>query len=284
MDTLKALFSAVWRYLSSASWFQAVQWPFWACLILLAFGGIYTARIKKNTLLCRGITGMLKLAMIYLALALLHKFMPGYMVTVSQYPFLFLSESAVTLVNPLNIFDRSIGTLAEAFVRLYFLLFLINFGGHIDYHGKNPVSWIACQMATCIAAALVYSLGSYAVSVFLAKISIASGLFYIVIAAILLLVAFFLMFCKFYFIIFRKAGNVTYGNVMKFLTTNWFGALFSVSFFSFLTTVVMLIAINSRGIGRIQLSSFHGFAYLLILAMCGGTLYVFSQYYTERKT
>jgi hypothetical protein len=59
--------------------------------------------------------------------------------------------------------------------------------------------------------------------------------------------------------------------------------LFSVSFFSFLTTVVMLIAINSRGIGRIRLRNFHGFAYLLILLMCSATLYVFSQYYTERK-
>jgi hypothetical protein len=283
MDTLKALFSAVWRYLSSASWFQAVQWPFWACLILLAIGGVYTARIKKNTLFCRGITGALKLTMIYLVVALLTKFLPEPMSEVCEFPFLTISETSLTLVNPLKIFDRSLGSPAEVCVRLYFLLFVINFGSYIDYRGPNPVSWFGCQVATCTASGIAYVAIAPWVNILLRKFMDETEMFYIVIAGFLLLVLFVLMTMKLYFIVFRKAGNVTYGNIMKFLTSHPFGMLFSVSFFSFLTTVVMLIAINSRGIGRIRLSSFHGFAYLLILAMCGGTLYVFSQYYTERK-
>ena len=88
MDVLSALFSAIWGQFAGAAWFQYLKWPFWTCLILIAVGGVYTARNKKNTLFCRGITGSLKLALIYLVIVGLYIIFPSYMSQVSQYPFL----------------------------------------------------------------------------------------------------------------------------------------------------------------------------------------------------
>lgn len=283
MDTLFALFSSFWRYLTGASWFQAVQWPFWVCVILLAFGGIYTARFQKNTLFCRGITGALKLTIIYLVLVLVYKLAPVFMSDVSEYPFLSSSESALTLINPLRLFDRNLGEVAEAFVRLYFLLFLVNIGGSFDYHGTNIASWLGSQIVSCGLAAFVYYYCTYYFSYFLGKLTENTDPMYIVLAICLILPMCILMVMKIYFIVFRKSGHPTYAKVMQFLTAHKFGCLFSITHFSSLTLLAMLTTANSWGLGRIRLRNFHGFAYLLILLMCSATLYVFSQYYTERK-
>lgn len=283
MDTLSALFSAMWQYLTGASWFQAIQWPFWACLFLLAFGGVYTARIRKNTLFCRGITGALKLTMIYLVIVLLYKLAPGYMCSVSEYPFLSMSESALTLVNPLKLFDRSYGAIAEVYVRLYFLLFLVNVCGSFDYNGKNPLSWAGSQGLSCLIAVVVYEMCSYVLALVFDKLSMGTGLFFTVVAIILLLPMCILLLMKICFIVFRKAGNPTYASVMQFLTTQKFGCLFSVTLFSSVSFLAVLIAANAWDIGHIRLSAFSWMAYVLIFVMTTLTLYVFSQYYTERK-
>ena len=282
MDTLSALFSGLWVRLTGAAWFQYVQWPFWAFLILLAIGGVYTARIGKNTLFCRGITGMLKLTLIYLVIVGLYRVIPSYMSTVSQYPFLSMSETTLTLINPLKLLDRPIGAIAELFVRLYFLLFLVNAGGSVDYSGKNALSWAGSQLLSCSFAVGFYELGSYVVTLVLTKLHFSISLYHIIIAALLLLPLAALLLMKLFFIVFRKSGNAVYGGMMKFLTSIKFGTLFSVTFFSVLCALVVLVMANFSGLGRVALANFSWVAHFLITLMCTVTLYVFSLYYTER--
>ena len=143
MEVLSALFSAIWSRFTGAAWFEYVRWPFWTFLVLIAIGGVYQAKFGKNTLVCRGITGALKLALIYMVIVGLYIIFPSYMSRVSQYPFLSMTETTMTLVNPLGLFDRWKTTLPEVMVRLYFLLFLINTAGSFDYSGKGTVSWQA---------------------------------------------------------------------------------------------------------------------------------------------
>lgn len=282
MDTLSALFSGLWSRLTGAPWFQSVQWPFWAFLITIAIGGVYTARIRKNTLFCRGVTGALKLTLIYLVIVSLYRMIPGYMSTVSQYPFLSMSESTLTLINPLKLFDRPAGAIAELFVRLYFLLFLINTCGSFDYSGKNALSWAGSQLLSCTIAVFLYELISGTITKVLMKLHIPSGFYYLGIAGLLLVPAAILLIMKLCFIVFRKSGNNVYGFCMRFLTGMKFGTLFSVSFFSVLCTVLVLVLANSWGLGRMSIANFSWASFLMIAAMCTGTLYVFSLYYTER--
>lgn len=284
MDTLSELFSGLWERLDGTAWYQHVQWPFWTFLILIAVGGVYNARFQKNTLFCRGITGALKLSLIYLCSFGLYLIMPGHMSTVSQLPFLHFSGSSATLVNPLGLLDRPFGAIAETLVRLYLLLFLINACGSFDYYGRNPLSWLGSQVLSCGIAWVAYELVSFGVAIVLAKLHVKAPLFYTIIAVLLLVVLFILLLMKLYFIVFRKSGNPAYGKVMKFLTAQKFGALFSVTFFSILSVLIFLVVVNLYGIGRIALSKLSIPAYVLILTMCLATLYVFSLYYTERKS
>lgn len=282
MDTLSALFSGLWDRLAGAAWFQYVQWPFWAFLILIAIGGVYTARIGKNTLFCRGLTGMLKLTLIYLVIVGLYRVIPSYMSTVSQYPFLSMSESTLTLINPLKLFDRPLGAIAELLVRLYFLLFLVNTCGSFDYSGKNALSWAGSQLLSCSIAVGVYELVTVFATKVLTRLSIPSGLFHIIIAVILLSPLCLLIIMKLCFIVFRKGGNTFYGGLTKFLTGMKFGSLFSVTFFSEVCGLILLVMANLWGLGRVALADFSWIAHFLIALMCTGTLYVFSLYYTER--
>ena len=66
MEKLSALFTTICDRFTGAAWFPNIQWPFWTFLFLIAMGGVYNACFKKNTLFCQGITGALKLAVVYM--------------------------------------------------------------------------------------------------------------------------------------------------------------------------------------------------------------------------
>lgn len=283
METLSALFSTMWGHFTGAAWFQYVQWPFWTFLFLIALGGVYNARFKKNTLFCRGITGGLKLALIYLCCFGLYRIIPEHMANVSQFPFLSISSTTLTLVNPLGLLDRLFTELPGVLVRLYFLLFLINAIGALDYCGKNFLSWLGSQILTCSASVLLYELLTSTATRIWLKVFDDTHWLYLSAAILLLIPLTVLMSMKLFFIVFRKAGNPTYSTIMQFLTARKFGSLFSVSFFSLLAVLIFLVFISLLGHSRMALANFNLVAYTLIVAMCIGTLFVFSLYYTERK-
>ena len=281
MDVLSALFSAIWGQFAGAAWFQYLKWPFWTCLILIAVGGVYTARNKKNTLFCRGITGSLKLALIYLVIVGLYIIFPSYMSQVSQYPFLSMSDTTMTLVNPMGLFDRWNTTLPEVMVRLYFLLFLINTTGSFDYSGKGTLSWLGSQLLSCSIAVGLYEIISFAVLRVWRSVLPVNWLF-LGVAVLLLIPAVVLLTMKLCFILFRKSGNTFYTEAMQFLTAKKFGSLFSVSFFSVLVVLFFLIVLNAFDFSSMAISNFSRMAYLMMILMCSGTLYVYSLFYTER--
>lgn len=281
MDVLSALFSAIWGQFAGAAWFQYLKWPFWTCLILIAVGGVYTARNKKNTLFCRGITGSLKLALIYLVIVGLYIIFPSYMSQVSQYPFLSMSDTTMTLVNPMGLFDRWNTTLPEVMVRLYFLLFLINTTGSFDYSGKGTLSWLGSQLLSCSIAVGLYEIISFAVLRVWRSVLPVNWLF-LGVAVLLLIPAVVLLTMKLCFILFRKGGNTFYTEVMQFLTAKKFGSLFSVSFFSVLVVLFFLIVLNAFDFSSMAISNFNRMSYLMMILMCTGTLYVYSLFYTER--
>lgn len=279
MENLTALFTAICDRFTGAAWFQYVQWPFWTFLFLIALGGVYNARFQKNTLFCRSLVGALKLTMIYLVAVGLHVAFPKYMATVSQLPFLSISEETITLVNPLGLLDRIFTALPQVFVRLYFLLFLVNATGSFDYSGRNLIPWLFSQFASCAAAILIYE----AISLLTIRLwRLPPSWFYNIIAILLLLVATVMITCKLFFIVTKKSGNHAYSVTLQFLTGR-FGSLFTISFFSLLMVTLFLILVNSFGNGRMLLANFNRMAYFLICAMCTLTLCVFSLFYTERQ-
>lgn len=282
METLSALFTAISERFTGAAWFELVKWPFWACVILIAFGGVYTASFRKNTLLCRGITGGLKLALIYLCCFWLHRLVPNGMKFVTEFPLMTITEKQLILDNPLALLLKPFSALPTTMVPLYFLLFSINACGSVDYGGRSKLAWFGSQLLSCpIGLGLYLIVGEFIVKIW-TKLADVSWL-YLIIGALLLLPLSVLMFMKLFFIIFRKAGNPTYAKIMQFLTGQPFGSLFSVTFFSLVSVLVFTLIINLWDMAEMTLARFNGGAYALIVVMCTFTLLIYSMYFTERK-
>lgn len=280
MDKLTTLFHAIGDIFTGSSWFQYIQWPFWTFLFLIAVGGVYTARFQKNSLFCRGMQGALKLALIYMTAVAGYVWIPSYMATVSQLPFLSASSQTLTLVNPLGLIDRWATELPRVLVRLYFLLFLINAVSSFDYSGKNPLVWLGLQIVTCAGAVVFYE----AMSLLIARLWIfPQYLLHNTVAILLLLVAFLMLALKLFFLITRKAGNHTYSVAYQFFTTQRLGSLFTTSFLSLLIVLVFLVALNLFGNSRMELANFNGTAFFLIGFMCMMTLAIYNMLFTERK-
>lgn len=280
MEKLSALFNAICDQFTRAAWFQYVQWPFWTFLFLIALGGVYNACFKKNTLFCRGITGALKLTVIYLVGVGLYVLFPSHMSTVSQLPFLSLTEKTLTLVNPLGLVDRLFTALPEVLVRLYFLLFLINTTGFFDYGGKNFLPWLGSQFLSCSIAMILYELITRPIVRYW---PFSHVWLYLFIAGCLLTPLIILTVMKLFFVVAKKAGNPTYSTVMQFFTAQSFGSLFSVTLFSTLAVLAFLVIVSLCGCSRMSLTRFNWTAYTIILFMSTATLFIYSMFYTERK-
>lgn len=287
MIFLTCLFDAVSKWFDEAAWFQLIKWPFWFFVILIAFGGLYTAIFQKNTLLCRGITGALKLAVIYMFCIGVFLLIPPCMDFVKTLPFITFTEKKLTLVRLSSLFDSVFSDLPRNLVKLYFLLLCINFGAHLDYGGRNWLSWFGCQLITCILPVIVYKGLGKLVNFFLdfltEKFQSFPNFFYTGIAICLLLPLIILMTMKCIFIVFRKSGNPTYSKIMQFLSGEGFGSLFFVTFFSELVLLIFLRVIHSWEMAEITLAAINPFAYILIMLMCIGTLLTYSMYFTQRK-
>lgn len=287
MNFLTCPINTIGDWLTGAAWFQIIKWPFWFFLILVAFGGVYTAVFKKSTLLCRGITGSLKLAMIYMFCIVIYRYFPSCMEFATKLPFITLTDKTLTLIKPQSLFDQPFSDLSRNLVMLYGLLLCVNLGGHLDYGGRNKLSWLGCQIITCAFAVLFYRLSAWLIhkvlSLFAGMFPGITNLYYISVAVLLLAPVAILITMKYLYIVFRKAGNPTYTKVMQFLCSQHFGSLAFVTFFSELVILIFLAIVNAWDMAVIPLASINPVAYVLITVMCCATLLVYSMYYTERK-
>lgn len=287
LTCLSSITDTIGGWFAGAAWFQAVKWPFWFCLILIALGGVYTARFQKNTLLCRGITGALKLALIYMFCIAFRQIFPECMKFVPNLPFITITDETLTLIHPRSLFSHPFTALPQTLVKLFFLQLLINCGGHLDYGGKGKLPWFGSQIASCSIAMLAYDklgdLFNFGINLLTEKFSSFATLFYIAVFLVVLVPLLVLVALKFIFIIFRKSGNPTYTKVMQFLSDKHFGSLPFVTFFSMLFILIFLVVINIWDMAEMTIADFCPFAYILIMLMCCATLLVYSMYYSERK-
>lgn len=276
MDKLMSMLTTIGDILNASSWFQLVKWPFWTLVVILAVCGVYTARFGKKKLMCLGVQGALKLALIYMVAAAGYIWAPSIMANLSQLPFFSASEEALTLVNPLGLLDRWDTALPRVVVRLYFLLFFINAVSVFDYNPPNFLSWFFFQLLSGTISVVLYAALSSAIIRFWPG---SLTLFYNALAILITLCFCLLLALKFYFTFIATNGNATFQSVHMFLTEQKFGMQFTVSAISFVFVVVYLVIAAIAGENRVELDSFNTIAFLLNGIMCTATLYIFSRYY-----
>ena len=283
MEILSALFNAISDRLTGSAWFPYVQWPLWVFVILIALGGVYTACFQKNTLFCRGVTGALKLTLVYLCYYGIYRLAPNAMEFVKEFPFLNITKDTVTLVNPLTLLKSFFTDFPKNMVQLYWLLFFLNFCGHVDYGGRSKSAWTMSQFFSCPIAVCLYQLLGIPFATFFNWLGVDMKWLYVAVSVVLLLPLGILMAMKYIFIVFRKSGNPTYSKIMQYLSGQGFLALFFVTFFSVLVVLTMLVIMHLYGMGSMARANFNHVGYSMLIILCSLTLLVYSMYYTERK-
>lgn len=279
MDKLSAFFTAIGDFLNATSWYQLIQWPFCTLLVILAFCGCYTARHGKGKLVCLAFQSALKLALLYMAATAIYVRFPGFMAKFSQFPFLSLSDEALSLMNPLSLLKNWTTTLPYVTLHLYFLLFCINmFGAIFDYTPANFLTWLGFEALYIGLGVLVYSIISYGARRFWpGPPYMLSGFFVI----LLLLIFAYLGFGKIYYTFVKKGGDDVFQNIYRFLTSQKYGSQFTVSGLAFVVLIAYVFVAILNGHAILEFASFNTIAYILNCGMCAGTLYIFSHYFAK---
>ena len=280
MDTLTSLFTAIGDSLTGASWFDMVKWPFLILVALIALGGAYTVRFNSNsTLLCLGIQGALKLTLIYMATLVCHLWIPSFMLTLKQLPFMSITESSLRLFNPLDILDGLFSSLQSEFVRLYFLLLMINLTTLLDYRGKNFLTWLFLQIASCGLTVGAYAFLSWAIrtalGVFIAPVTKATFI-------ILIIFGIGVVIWKYVLLLLRKQDDPTFTFLYGILVKHPVGRCISTAYFSLLIVSVFLCILNMTGNAALKLAELNLAGFAIIGFLCTMTLYVFNMYYCKR--
>lgn len=279
MDKLTSLFATIGEFLNNTRWYHLVQWPFWTLLVILAFCGVYTARFGKGKLLCHGVHSALRLMLVYIAVSFLYYRCPGFMSDFTPFPLLSYSEEALALVNPLDLLKNWTTDLPQMALRLFFLLFCINFiDALFDYTPANFLTSLGFQALYSCA-----GIGAYiAISYGYRKICPETlGLRNGILISVLLVIFAYLLIGKFIFTFVKKEGNAFFQDAYRIFTTNKYVKQLTISALALLVIFIYVVIAAIFGHSRMEFSSFNYIAYFLNSFMCAGTLYIFSHYYAK---
>lgn len=267
------------EFLNNTRWYPLVQWPFCTLLVILAVGGVYTARFNKGNLLCFAIQSALKLTLVYMVITAMYYKYPEFMSNFSQLPLLSYSESAMSLVNPVDLLKNWTTALPMVSVRLFFLLYCINvMEVTFEYTPANSLSWFGFQALFTSMGVALYAFISYLARRFWpGTIFLLDG----IIAVVLLVIFAYLLFGKIYFTFVKKDGNGFYQDAYRVFTKVKFVSQLTVSALALLVIYGYIVIATLNGHSRMEFASFNHIAFFLNGVMCTVTLYIFSHYYAK---
>lgn len=272
-----SLFTTIGDTLDASTWYQAIRWTFWTMLVILAWGGVHTARFGKKKLIPLAIQGCMKLTLLYLIAAIGHICFRPIMAYFSDLPFLVATDESLSLMNPLALLDRWKTDLPRALVHLYALLFFINLGSVYDYSTPNFIGWLGFQLLFGGCAVGLYGLIFFAISEIMSHWNL--QLFYNIVAMTLTVTFLLLVVFKFIYTFIAKGGSAKFQAIHTFLTSQKFGQQFTVTALSFLFTLAYLVIAAVSGHNHVDYDSIHTVGAILNGLMCVTTLYIYNRYY-----
>lgn len=276
MNEIKTLFTAIGDYFTNSGWYAMVKWPFWTLLFVVAAGGVYCARFGKKTLLNQGISSTLCIVTVYMGAILLCAHFPSLRDDINL-PFLTLTESSATLVDPFTINRTDV---APVFLKLMILLFLINTADSFGSGGKSIITW-----ATTEALAMIIALALYIVILtgINAIIPWVFGKYSIVPVVFIISVGLVIICAKFVFTKVITKSNQYYTKMNKFFTENRMGTLLTTSAMSFLFCGLLQFILHIRAQNVVLFATVNRLGLWIILGMILVVQFIFEMYYQDRK-
>ena len=277
MPDFTSLIAAIGDFFTKADWYAMVKWPFWILLTTVAAGGVYTARFGKKNLICQGVSGLLNLIILYLVFSLGYTAVPALRTMLSEMPFLSVTETAVTAVDPWGL---SWAAIPPVMLRLMILVFLLIMTDNLGLNPKTLLTWLAFQILDTVIALVLYAIITAGVSLIFPSLL---GRFALIPVVLVLLIGLVVLCAKFVFTVIIREPNTYFPAVYKFFTVNRFGSMLTVSAVSFLLAVLTLTLLNLLDCSVLTFASANRTGLVIILVLCMVVQYFFSMFYSDRK-
>ena len=277
MPDFTSLIAAIGDFFTKADWYAIVKWPFWILLTTVAAGGVYTAQFGKKNLICQGVSGLLNLIILYLVFSLGYTAVPALRTMLSEMPFLSVTETAVTAVDPWGL---SLAAIPPVMLRLMILVFLLIMTDNLGLNPKTLLTWLAFQILDTVIALVLYAIITAGVSLIFPSLL---GRFALIPVVLVLLIGLVVLCAKFVFTVIIREPNTYFTAVYKFFTVNRFGSMLTVSAVSFLLAVLTLTLLNLLDCSVLTFASANRTGLVIILVLCMVVQYFFSMFYSDRK-
>ena len=277
MNEITTLFTEIGDNLANTDWYFLVKWPFWAMLTLVAGGGVYCARFGKKTLVNNAICCTLTLAATYLIIAMLSISSSFCRELFSGLPFLSLTEESASLM---GIIEENLGLLAPRLLHLMILTLMVAVMDHFLVTGKSIGGWFFSEIISALLALSLYAVFTKGIEWFFPALLT----HYAIIPVVLVVAAGILMFCAmFIFSMVFTEDNAYFTSVRNFFTVNTGGILFTVAFFTFLFSLVLVVLLRSVGLGTLVYAEANMRALWIVLGLLLICHCLFSMLFTDRK-
>ena len=277
LNEITNLFTAIGDFFTKADWYTMVKWPFWIFLCTVAAGGVYCASFGKKTLVNQGVSGVLNLLLIYLTATVGYIYFPPLRTMFSGLPFVSVNEQSLTLLDP---FVMKLDVLSPVLLRLMLLTLLVNLADSFGAGGKTLVTWFFSQLISIAVGLLLYYIVTAGLSLIFPRLL---NRYAIIPVAICVVIGVLMLCAKFIFTVLITGGNPYFSAVYKFFTVNKGGSLFTTSAISFLTAMVVLIAMHMTGNSTIEFSGINTRGLWIIVFMLLTVLYIFGMFYNDKK-
>jgi hypothetical protein len=272
MNEITALFTGIGDFFTQSDWWLMVRWPFWILLFTVAAGGVYCAKFGKKALASQGISCTMSLIALYLLSAIACTQLPTWRNMFGYLPFLDATDTAVSLVNPLNL---SPNNYAAEILKLILLVIMLD-GADAIITGKG---WLLWRCAAYGIALLFYTALTAFVDGFFPCIF---SRFAIIPVVLIISLGIVMMCAKFIFTSVISGGNSYYTKVHKFFTGNKLGIIFTTSSLTFLLALAAgaALILSKNTVLTYDGANHRGLWIILGLLFAG--MYIFDRFFIDR--
>lgn len=272
MDDLTSILPAVGEFAASIDWMAVLKTSAIIIAAFLILGGIFRLLFGKGSKTSRAVSACLSIGLVYLAAILLYVFVPELRSSVSQLPFITVTQDHFLLWD-LRLLGEEL--LYPSLLRLALLAFLVNLLETILPEGKKFITWYLWRTVTVLASLAAYVGVNHLAAMFVPQIF---GVWakYIILGfwAVILLSG----LMKGLLAVILTVVNPIIGAIYTFFFVSKLGSQCSKSILTTLLCAAVFALLNNAGINQFAFADFSLTAYGPICVVLVVMLYLFGRH------
>lgn len=273
MNEITAQFTAVGDIFTKSDWWVMVRWPFWILLFTVAAGGVYCAKFGKKALVPQSVSCCMSMIALYLISSIACANLPTWRSMFAHLPFLAVTDTAVTLVDPITL---NLNSAAGQLLKLILLVIMLD-GADAIITGKGWVLWrcAAYGIALLFYTAIVAMVEGFFPFIF--------HRFAVILVVAIISIGIALMCTKFVFTSVITSSNSYYAKVNKFFTSNKLGIIITTSSLSFLLVLAVGAVLILTGNAVMTYDAVNIKGLWINLGLLFASMFIFDRFFIDRS-